>query len=284
MDFNDINYRINTANKIRDEINEYWSQKRPNRQSVRISPSNLGEECAAATWYRWRWAIEPPKADGRMARYNSRGEDNENHIIEWLRATGWTIYDRDEKGEQIAITDFSGHMYGKCDSVGNHPIHTNGQNILIEYKYINYKRFSALTTKPLIEADFKYYCQIVLYMDYLGLPACMFFPASRNDEDLKPTIIPADPTQAKMLRDKAHTVMTSKLRPARIAESPAFFKCKICEFIDICHNDKPLVKSCRSCVHCIPIDNGKFHCNKWQATIPSKEAIKAGCDEWVPVK
>jgi len=284
MDFSDSAARITVAENIRNDIDEYWSLKRPNRQSTRISPSSLGEECAAQTWYRWRWANAPTKSDGRMARYNSRGEDNETDIIDYLRGTGWTIFDTNEKNEQFSISDFGGHLYGKLDSIGNHPVYTNGINILIEYKYINYKRFAALTKEALQLSDFKYYCQVVLYMDYFNLPATLFMPANRNDEDIKPSIIPADPVQAKVLKEKAYAIMTAKQRPARIAENPSFYKCKFCESVDNCHYNKPLLKSCRSCVNCIPVDGGKFHCNKWNAIIPSKEAILAGCDEWTPVK
>lgn len=283
MDYADnaIRYKIQTG--VIEDINSYWARIRPNRQTVRLSPSSLGEECAAQTFFRFRWAAEPGPVDGRMARYNSRGEDNEADIIDWLRNTGWTIYDQAPNGEQISISDFGGHFYGKLDSVGSHPEYTNGHNILIEYKYVNTKRFVSLVGKPLSEIDPKYYGQICLYMDYLNLPACMFFPGNRNDEDIRPIIIPADPIQANLLKAKAKTILETKVRPARIAETPAFFKCKFCEYVDQCHNAAPLAKSCRSCVSCVPIDGGKFHCTKWGADIPSKEAIKSGCDEWVSV-
>ena len=284
MNFHDDAVRFKIRDGVIKDIDDYWAKKRPNRQAVRISPSSIGEECAAQSWYRWRWATEPKPADGRMARYNSRGEDNEKDFIEWLRATGWTVLEIDEKtNTQFAIHGFYGHLYGKCDSIASHPVYTEGQFILLEYKYINYKRFTTLTNKPLIEADFKYYCQVCIYMDYLGLPACMFLPSSRNDDDFRPVIIPADPAQVRVLEAKINTVMTSKVRPARIAESSAFYKCKLCDYAGPCHHNQPLPKSCRSCVFCVPTNDGKFGCEHWGQVIP-KDVIKVGCDKWDPVK
>ena len=282
--FNDSQFRIDFRRIVKNEINDYWSNKRPNRQSVRLSPSSLGEECAAQTWYRWRWAVSPPTADGRMARYNSRGEENEIDIVEWLKATGWIVYEIDPTtNEQFVITYFNGHLYGKLDTIASHPIHTNGIAVLFEYKYINQRRFSTLTTKPLMEADLKYYNQVQLYLHFRQLPACVFFPVSRNDEDFEPIIIPYDNTQVSMTLEKAQAIMNAKIRPARIAENPTFHACKFCDFVEPCHKGKQLLKSCRSCVNCVPINDGKFGCEMWKQVIPTKEAIIAACDMWEPV-
>lgn len=285
MDFKDLGVRERIERETRDNINQWFSDNRPNRYSTRISPSGLGDECVAELWYKWRWAVEPKPADGRMARYNSRGDKNEADVIAWLRGTGWTVRDIDpETGRQYAVSDLNGHLYGELDGIASHPTLTNGIEILLEFKYVNYKRFAGLTTKALIEADIKYYSQVCTYMYYRDLPACMFIPASRNDEDFKPIIIPRDDTQVALLLDKAKTIMHSKTRPARIAESPAFFKCKFCDMAGVCHHNQPVAINCRSCLHCVPAENGKFACERWGAVIPNKEAVLKACPQHNPVK
>lgn len=285
MDFRDPTLREKIRREVKNDVNKLFSERRKQRYSARISPSSLGGECVAALWYSWRWATAPAPADGRMARYNSRGEDNEADVIEWLRATGWTVWEKDEAtGEQIAVTDLNGHLYGKIDGIASHPVYTNNIKILLEFKYVNTGRFGKLTLKALIQSDIKYYTQVCIYLEKLDLPACMFIPANRNDEDIEFIIIPRDDTQVKFNMEKARTVMFAKQRPARVAESPAFVTCRICDHLDVCHNNKALAVNCRSCVHCVPTMGGKFHCERWNGTIPSKEAILSACGEYQAVK
>lgn len=283
LDFRNDEVRNRIKLGIKTDINEYWSKKRINKFKTRISPSSVGEECAAATFFDFRWVTAPGKADGRMARYNSRGETNEADFVEWLRETGWTVEDKDPKtGKQWAVSAFYSHMYGKCDGICSHPVYTEGQRLLLEFKYINYKRFSTLSTKSLITEDLKYYVQVQIYLKELELPAAIFIPANRNDEDFEPVIIPYDPAQLEIVYSKIQTILTTKTVPAKIAQSPAFFKCKICDHVGVCHNGQAPARNCRSCFNCIPTYDGKFHCEKWNATIPN-EAIKVGCEHWTSI-
>jgi len=285
IDFRDSIVRKKIAANVKTEIFASEAAKRPNRFKTRLAPSSLGEECAAKTWYDFRWVTPPKPADGRMSRYNRKGEENEADIVARLRETGWTVDEIDPAtGEQWAINGYWGHLYGKTDGIASHPVHTEGQRILLEFKYINYKRFSTFINKSLIEADLKYYCQINLYMSELNLPACMFVPENRNDADVTPIIIPRDDAQVDIIRQKADTILTTRVRPARVAESAAFFMCKSCDHVEVCHNGALPTKNCRSCINAMPTDGGKFFCSQWNAVIPNKDAILTACDEWSPVR
>lgn len=284
LDFRNDEVRNRIRFGVKDDINTYWQTKRgPQRFSTRLSPSNLGEECAAQTWFRFRWVTAPKLPEGRMERYNSRGEKNEADIVEWLRDTGWTVEEVDPAtGKQWAVSNFNGHMYGKADGIASHPVYTEGQRILLEFKYVHGKRFAELTRKPLITTDIKYYIQVNIYMREFGLPAVMFLPASREDEDLEPIILPYDPVQLELVYAKASTILTTKVPPAKIAQSAAFFKCKFCDEKEVCHNGAEPAKNCRSCFYAMPTYDGEFHCEKWGNTIP-KDFIKLGCHEWLRI-
>jgi hypothetical protein len=284
IDFRNDEVRNRIRFGVKEDINTYWQTARGSRRfSTRLSPSNLGGECAAETWFGFRWVTAPKLPDGRMERYNSRGEANEADIVAWLRATGWTVEEIDPAtGKQWAITNFNGHMYGKCDGIASHPVYTEGVRILLEFKYINTKRFTTLTTKALIVEDLKYYNQVMIYLRELGLPACMFVPANRNDEDLDPIILPYDGAQLDLVYKKAETILTTKVPPAKIAQSAAFYKCKFCDHVDVCHNGAEPAKNCRSCVNCMPTWQGEFYCEKWGANIP-KDTLPVGCHEWLRI-
>lgn len=284
LDFRNDEVRNRIRFGVKQDINTYWQTKRrPPRFSTRLSPSNVGEECAAQTWFRFRWVTAPKLPDGRMERYNARGEENESDVVQWLRDTGWTVEEIDPAtGKQWAISAFNGHMYGKADGIASHPVYTEGQRILLEFKYINTKRFAELTNKPLITVDLKYYCQVMIYLRELNLPAVMFMPANRNDEDIDPIILPYDGAQLDMVYAKANTILTTKVPPAKIAQSAAFHKCKFCDESEVCHNGAEPAKNCRSCVNCMPTWQGEFYCEKWAANIP-KETIALGCHEWLRI-
>lgn len=270
---------------IKEGVNAASAALNKQRRSVRLSPSSLGEECAAATWYRWRWAMKPQPLDGRMARYNSKGDPEEEIVADLLRRSGWTIHTKDPAtGQQFSVSDLSGHLYGKVDGLASHPEHTKGSQILFENKYVNTRRFIALTTKPLIEVDPKYYGQTVLYLLYLDLPAAMFFVGNRNDGDIEPILIPRDDGYARSLIKKGETVAQAIIRPARIAENPTHFKCKMCDYISICHFGAAVDINCRACVNAFPVENGQWKCGKWNAIIPNREAMEAACSEFTPIK
>lgn len=281
IDFRDDEVRNRIRFGVKEDINTYWQTKRGlPRFGTRLSPSNLGEECAAATWFSFRWVTAPTLPRGHMERYNSRGEKNEAEIVEWLRDTGWNVEEKDPAtGKQWAVTNFHGHMYGKADGIASHPVYTGGERILLEFKYINAKRFAQLTTKALITEDIKYYNQVMIYLREFGLPACMFIPAGRNDEDIEFIVLPYDGTQLDLVYAKASTILTTKVPPAKIAQSAAFHKCKFCDHTEVCHNGAEPAKNCRSCINCMPTYDGAFHCEKWNAVIP-KDQIPLGCPQW----
>lgn len=278
--FEDATWRIATEIKIKEAIDAKASELRPQRFKTRLSPSSLGNECAAANFFDWRWTTPPKPQIGRMARYNELGELHEDRLTRWLRNSGWTVTDKDENGEQLSVTDFNGHLFGRVDGKLSHPEFTNGIEVLGEYKFINTRRFSVLTKRTLKKDDPKYYGQICLYMKYLDLPATLFIPTNRNDDDISPIFYPRDDAYADDLIRKAGEIATTKVRPARIAESPAFINCKICDHVDVCHGNRPPAINCRSCFHCVPTDGGKFFCERWNAVIPGKEEILKACGEY----
>lgn len=283
MDFRDDAVRERIKHGVKTDINTLWQSKRTNKFKTRINPSSVGEECAAATFFDFHWVTAPGEADGRMARYNSRGETNEAGFVEWLRETGWTVEEIDPAtGKQWAVSAFHSHMWGKCDGIASHPIYTGGERLLLEFKYINYKRFSTLATKPLIVEDLKYYIQVQIYLRELNLPAAIFIPANRNDEDFEPIVIPYDAAQLDLIYKKIETILSTKVIPAKIGQSEAFYKCKFCDHIGVCHQGKQPAVNCRSCLNCVPTFNGNFRCEKWNAEIPH-DVVKTGCDSWTSI-
>lgn len=203
--------------------------------------------------------------------------DNPQHIAQALKRDKWLL-------QQWRVKLFSGHMSGYGDAKGRHPEYTNNQWILLEYKTYNTKRFSHLTRNTLEVADPEYYIQVLIYLKELDLPWCLFCAVNKNDDDIEFKIVMRDDAKAEHYIKTAHTVIFSKARPARLAESPAYHGCKFCDFLEVCHLNAPVDINCRSCVNCTPIDGGKFKCDKWGAVIPGEKEMLAGCPSHTPVR
>lgn len=187
---------------------------------------------------------------------------------------------------QWSFKKFDDHMKGGCDGKLRHEVHTQNVWGLLEAKTYNKQGFSTLTSKRMRASTPKYVAQATIYMEELKLPFTLFACKSKNDDDYYFEFMTADNEYAQRLDRTAHTVITSTARPARLAESPAFYQCgpKFCAFSGICHKGDPVAINCRSCVHCVSAPEGKFGCNHWNAIIPDDAAILAACPNHTPVK
>ena len=271
---------------IVNEIFDGFASANPNRRPNRMSPSLLGHDCAAFVWYAFNWCYELPAVNGRMAKYNARGNVEEANVIAAMRATGWQVQETGPDGNQISVEAFGGHLYGMIDGICSHPTHTGGANYLFENKFVNSKRFTAFSNDSLQKADAKYYGQIQLYMHQLKLPACVWVVTNRNDDDMRVYIIPYDENYANDLLAFADTLLTSKARLKRISSKPTFFKCIYCDARDVCHGEKSIEINCRSCVNSFPLPDAQWGCRlapNDNQTIP-KEFLPKGCSNYTPVQ
>lgn len=259
------------------------------KHSWRIKPSSLGKECIAENWYAYRWAKRVNKP-GRIGRIFDKGHETEPRLMEYLRKSGWVIWDRDpnkapdDPYPQFGFKALGGHISAYLDGIGHHPELTAGINILIEAKSYNKRRFGVMVAKTMKAADPEYYVQVCLYMKEYNLPVALFICECKDDGDIHIEYVERDDDTAMRALEIATTIKTSRIRPARVAESPAYHKCKMCDFVGVCHLGEPVEKNCRSCLNCVPIDGGKFACQKWNATIPNQQAIMDACDYHEPIK
>lgn len=198
------------------------------------------------------------------------------HIAEAFRRDKWLL-------RQWKVIDFNKHLSGYFDGKGRHPVYTQNQWIMVEYKTYNTKRFSTVYAHGVKKSDYKYYVQVCLGLKKLDLPWCLFLAENKNDDDIYPEVIMRDDATADRFLTTAHTIITSKARPARFAQSPTHFECKTCDYRGPCHLGEPVARNCRSCRNCTAADGGKFFCDKWQAIIPDENAILAACPNHEPI-
>jgi len=258
------------------------------KHAWRIKPSAVGKDCIAAGWYGYRWAKRADKP-GRVGRIFGKGHDTEPRLMTYLRASGWHVWDvdprkaPDDKFPQFNFKALDGHMSAYLDGIGYHPELTEGVNVLVEAKSYKKSRFTQLISKTVKAADYEYYVQICLYMQGYELPYCVFICECKDDSDIYIEIVLRDDETANRALQVGNTIKTSRVRPARVAESPAFHQCKTCDFLGVCHLGEKPETNCRSCINCVAVAGGKFACEKY-GPIPNEQAILAACNEHEPIK
>lgn len=274
------------ASKIKAQIDNATSQ--PAKYSWRVKPSNLGSECVAKLWYAFRWAKRVP-IDGRIGRIFGTGSAFEAPIMNWLREAGWEILDKDPskagtKFEQWNFKALDGHISAYLDALGRNPEYTGSLWWNVEAKSFNKRRFGNFVNNGVKVSDYEYYVQACLYMQAYDLPATLLLGICKDDCDIHPEIILRDDETANRAMRIAETIKSSRVRPARVAESAAFHLCKQCDFVGICHLGEQVDRNCRSCVHSVAIGGGKFGCLGWNIVIPGEKEIMQACPQYEAIK
>lgn len=276
----DLRTRLNEA------IDKPYENNQGDARRNHLGFSVLGRECSRENYYSWRWA-SIPKFKGRILRIFERGHDTEPRMQGWLVKAGFTIETVDPvTGKQFLASYLGGFFGGSCDGIITavpawFPHKTAG---LFECKSHNTKSFVNLCSKGLASAKPDHYAQVQCYMHSLGCEWGLYCALNKNDEDLYFEIIPYQKPVADALFEKAKDIVLRTTTPKRISQDPNWFKCKFCDFQEVCHKSGEVVKSCRSCVHVQPrLDpdgNGFWHCTKFGQKIPDT-FLREGCDNWI---
>lgn len=276
------------AERIAGEIDKSIVERNPPRHSWRIKPSSIGGECLAKEWFRWRW-VKLIQHKARTLRIFDRGNKSEFGFSEYLRDIGFTVLDKDpnrvkanKTNQQWKYKDFDGHMTGYLDAIVSHPGYTSGLWVLAEYKTFKKDRFSQYVKKGLIISDPEYYTQVCLGMKYYDLPWCLVLGVCKDDDELHIEIIMRNDEEVVRAIQRGAVIINSPNRPTRLAESPTHFKCKMCDYSDVCHSGAPMDKNCRSCRHAQPAANGQWLCGHYGQIIPG-HIITVGCENHMRV-
>ena len=291
------------SKRVLEDINEYCITNYDDGFRWHLGASLIGQECLRAAWYGFRWAGEMTFAGStpeerranhaRMQRLFQRGHLEEFRFVEYLRGTGWQIFEYDlskpkkEDGTspQFRVSGFGGHFGGSLDGIGIPPARYNlpeGTAFLLEFKtngtgagYNKLKEGGVTIAKPQHFAQMSTYGSDEAYR----LEYALYNAVNKNDDDLHIEIVKLDWKLGDQMRSRAERVITSQEPPSRLSDNPTFFKCKYCDFFKQCHENGPLPKNCRSCKFGKPVDGGEWKCELVGQLIP-RDFVPKGCSEW----
>jgi hypothetical protein len=261
-------------------IDEYLEANQEDGCRKHLGGSMIGRECNRELWYSFRWAITP-KHDGRLLRLFDRGHKEEFRFVEWLRNIGVTVWEYDENGVQWRIIDHKGHFGGSLDGIAWGIPDAPNEYVLLEFKTFNQKTFNQLLAQGVQLAKPEHYGQMQIYMHKMNLKKALYMAICKNDDSLYTEIIEYDQATAEKLLAKAGNIIFSDEAPVRVSNDPSFFKCKFCNYSNICHQKQVPEINCRTCAHSTPVDNGAWSCAKNILVENDNVSERDGCDQHV---
>ena len=262
------------AKKIKEKIEIACVELYKGGFRSHLGASIIGNACKRAIWYNFRW-IDESNFNGRLYRIFNRGHLEEARIVEWLRAADFEVIEFDENGKQFKCSELEGHFGGSCDGF----VIINGEKYLLEFKTSNTGQFKKLTLEGVIGSKPEHYNQVQVYMNAFDVEKCVYIAVNKNDDDLYIEIIERDKKIAENLIAKANEIIFTKETPVRLSNNEGFYKCKMCSYHAVCHEEKHPCRNCRSCKNAKPVENASWFCEKWNAVIPT-EHIPNACDFW----
>lgn len=218
--------------------------------------SGIGDICARKTWYSFRWVKDIYIAP-RIQRIFERGLLEEARIMKDLKDKGCMVTDT-----QLAIIGITGHAQGHIDGavIG---VPTAEKTLhLLEAKTMKNSKFNEYMKVGLQKFSSAYWQQIHSYMGHSKLERCLYVVTNKDTEERDYKRIHFDLDQFKEGEKLAFHIITSEKPPEKMpGASRTYFQCKFCNYINICHNEEKIKKSCRTCEFWDIEDKGEFSCS-----------------------
>ncbi len=265
---------------LRDRIPEAGDAYEGRNDDFRshLGVSSSGRECSRALYYNWRW-VKAAKFSGRTLRLFNRGHLEEPRFVAMLQMIGCTVWQLDQYGKQFRVSYFGGHFGSALDSVIDGCPDLPGVNMLSEYKTHNDKSFKGLIKEGVRFSKPEHFVQQQIYCSSYNLPWSLYLAVNKDTDELYGEMVKTESEIANKYIERAHRIIFAVKAPEKISQSPGFYKCKYCDYNNICHLDEPVAVNCRTCQYSIPLDNGKWGCYNHNVEIDKARQL-IGCQTW----
>lgn len=279
------------ARKLLKDINQYAINTYFDKHRWHLGASEIGHECSRYLWYKFRWCgIESGigKTDeeklenlGRSVRLWNRGHREEQRFKEFLEGIGCQLWTHDEKGNQFRMSAVNGHYGGSMDGVLKLPIEYNVEEpLLAEFKTNGTGQgFNELLDNGVAVSKSQHFIQASCYGKEWKLKYAAYFNVNKNDDNLHIEVIELNWNLAEQFKAKAERIILSQEPLPKLSLDPKFWKCAYCSMKSICHDNKPILKNCRSCLHSRPAENAEWFCTSHNSIIP-REFVPTGCNQY----
>ena len=226
--------RKSLSEKIKIDIDKFCADKYHEGHRTHLGASVMGEACSRELWYGFRW-VKLEKHEGRIQRLFQVGHEAEPRFKMYLEGIGFKISLIDpQTGEQFRISAHNGHYGGSLDGIAEH---SEYGTFLCEFKTNGTGAgYNDVGTKGLAKAKPKHFGQMSQYGWHYKLKYGLYLIENKNDSDITVQIVELDWKRGQELQNKAGDIINARTPPAKISLNPAYYDCKYCKFVDICHH------------------------------------------------
>lgn len=254
-------------------IDQHYVDNADDWDSLGISVSLAGTECARALFYEFRWASASEPATGKRQRLFERGQDDEDKMLRDLRAIGVEVW-----GEQERARAVHGFVRGKLDGIALGLLEAPKAIHVVECKSLNTKGFNAVKKDGVKKAKALHHAQIQLYMHILGYDRGFYYVKCADTQEYWSERVEYDVEFCLRLLANLERIIFSDVPPSRISEKPDFFGCSFCKHHAVCHEGAMPRVSCRTCIHFQAERGGDCHvsCQRWSKPLAISEQ-RAAC-------
>jgi hypothetical protein len=246
---------------------------------ARLGASGIGRECLRRVFYDWR-GYTKKETEGRMQILFETGDIYEKRIVEWLRMTGMSIWDKDPKtGKQFDYAHPSGHFTVRIDGVARGVLGFEKDNHLLEVKSHNDNQFSQLEKHGVARSHPEHYIQCQMGMDGMGLNQTLYVGMNKNDEQMHFERIMYDSATVDKIEAKIKELVEATLTPAGISLTASAPGCRFCPHKMVCVGKEAPVKNCRTCRMGNPGPQGSWICGLDGSILEYKKQM-IGCNEY----
>ncbi len=262
------------ASKLLKQIDKAITAAHTERRRSYLGMSSLGQSCSRKAWLQWRWA-KTETFSPRILRLFNRGNLEEPRFVKYLQQAGYEVEDIDEKtGQQFEFVSCDGHVKGHCDG----KVRIKSKEYVVEMKTHNDKSFNALQRTSSVESSkLEHYYQMQRYMEAMGLKQALYMAVNKNTDALYLEFVKYNKTAVEYLLVKERNLVRTLSAPVGVSDNATYWMCNFCTFQDICHYNTPVDRTCRMCMHGIPVKNGKWLCNKYEKQLTYKDQLN-GCN------
>jgi hypothetical protein len=231
-------------------IYDYY-KKKGDSEPVRkyLGCSELGGPCERRLWYKFRGLFRET-FDGRMYRLFDTGNHAEARFVADLRAIGCEVYDRDEDGNQFAVSGLNGKLSGHLDGLALGIPEAPKTVHVLEFKTHGSKSFAKLIKSGVAVAKPQHYCQMQLYMGLKCVTRALYLAVNKDNDELYSERVRFSSFEFDALMDRAWHILNDQSPPDRIAKRQDYFECSWCPAKQLCWN--PMVEKSKELFGAVP--------------------------------
>lgn len=248
-----------------------------------LGASMIGRDCPRELFYNFHW-VSTVRHPARIMRLFNRGHLEEARFLALLKILGdkgVQIWYETEDGGQFKISDHAGHFGSALDGVVKGiPDLPAGVPAYAEFKTSADKGFQKLLKEGMQNSKYDHYVQVQICMHKMNLAHTLYLVVNKNDDSLYAEIIDYNKEVAEKYINRAGDIIYTKTIPAQINPSPAWYGCKICDYLPVCKRHQPVDKNCRTCQYGSAQNTGGWLCRKGFHDIINSDEAMSGCGEY----